>query len=44
MAHNNTAMMAVNPFFKNRVKFQKSMAVNDYYLANHVRPYPLGNV
>lgn len=44
MAHNNTAMMAVNPFKKNRVKFQKSMAINDYYLANHVRPYPLGNV
>lgn len=44
MAHNNTAMMAVNPFKKNRVKFQKSMAINDYYLANHHRPYPLGNV
>jgi len=44
MAHNNTAMMAVNPFKKNGVKFQKSMAINDYYLANNHRPYPLGNV
>lgn len=44
MAHNNTAMMAVSPFKKNRVTFQKSMAVNDYYLANSEKPYPLGNV
>ncbi|MBZ9934875.1 GMC family oxidoreductase [Mesorhizobium sp. BR1-1-16] len=44
MAHNNTAMMAVSPFKKNRVKFQKSMAINDYYLANREKPYPLGNV
>ncbi|WP_062014499.1 GMC family oxidoreductase [Aureimonas sp. AU4] len=44
MAHNNTAMMAVSPFRKNRVTFQKSMAINDFYLANSERPYPLGNV
>jgi choline dehydrogenase-like flavoprotein len=44
MAHNNTAMMAVHPLHKNRVKFQKSLCINDFYLANTVRPYPLGNV
>ena len=44
MAHNNTAMMAINPFKKNRVTFQKSLCINDFYLANSVRPYPLGNV
>ncbi|MBB3948509.1 choline dehydrogenase-like flavoprotein [Rhizobium skierniewicense] len=44
MAHNNTAMMAISPFKKNRVTFQKSMAINDYYLANSEKPYPLGNV
>ncbi|MDB6454086.1 GMC family oxidoreductase [Falsirhodobacter sp. 20TX0035] len=44
MAHNNTAMMAIHPFRKNNVTFQKSMAINDYYLANSHRPYPLGNV
>ncbi len=44
MAHNNTAMMAVSPFKKNRVKFQKSMAINDFYLANSEKPYPLGNI
>lgn len=44
MAHNNTAMMAVNPLRKNRVVFQKSLCINDFYLGNSVRPYPLGNV
>lgn len=44
MAHNNTAMMAVNPFAKNRVVFQKSLCINDFYLKNSVKPYPLGNV
>ncbi len=44
MAHNNTAMMAVNPFKKNKVVFQKSLCINDFYLANNVKPYPLGNV
>ena len=44
MAHNNTAMKAVSPFKKNRVVFQKSMAINDFYLANKERPYPLGNI
>ena len=44
MAHNNTAMMAISPFKKNRVTFQKSMAINDFYLANSEKPYPLGNI
>ncbi len=44
MAHNNTAMMAVNPLKKNHVVFQKSLCINDFYLKNAVRPYPLGNV
>ena len=44
MAHNNTAMMAVSPFRRNRVTFQKSMAINDYYFASTEKPYPLGNV
>jgi choline dehydrogenase-like flavoprotein len=44
MAHNNTAMMAIHPFRKNPVVFQKSLCINDFYFANAVRPYPLGNV
>ena len=44
MAHNNTAMRAVNPLKKNHVVFQKSLCINDFYLKNAVKPYPLGNV
>lgn len=44
MAHNNTAMMAIHPLRKNGVTFQKSLCINDFYLANAVRPYPMGNV
>jgi choline dehydrogenase-like flavoprotein len=44
MAHNNTAMMAVKPWVKNNVVFQKSLCINDFYLTNNVKPYPLGNV
>ncbi|MEI7598469.1 MAG: GMC family oxidoreductase [Aestuariivirga sp.] len=44
MAHNNTAMMAVNPLRRNNVVFQKSLCINDFYLKNDVKPYPLGNV
>jgi choline dehydrogenase-like flavoprotein len=44
MAHNNTAMMAVNPLKRNTVVFQKSLCINDFYLQNDVKPYPLGNV
>ncbi len=40
----NTAMMAVNPFRKNNVVFQKSLCINDFYLANSVRPISAGNV
>lgn len=44
MAHNNTAMMAIAPFKRNKVVFQKSLAINDYYLGSKQHPYPLGNV
>jgi choline dehydrogenase-like flavoprotein len=44
MAHNNTAMMAVNPLKRNTVVFQKSLCINDFYLKSSVKPYPLGNV
>jgi choline dehydrogenase-like flavoprotein len=44
MAHNNTAMMAIHPLRKNKVKFQKSLCINDFYLASPVRPYPMGNI
>ena len=44
MAHNNTAMMAIHPFRKNPVVFQKTLCINDYYFENDIAPYPLGNV
>jgi choline dehydrogenase-like flavoprotein len=45
MVHNNTALMAVDPFRKNPTVFQKTMAVNDFYFHGEgSHPYPLGNL
>jgi choline dehydrogenase-like flavoprotein len=44
MVHNNTALMAVDPFRRNRTVFQKTMAVNDFYFKGPDFPYPMGNI
>lgn len=44
MVHNNTALMAVDPRCVNQTVFQKTMAINDYYLRGPDWPYPLGNL
>lgn len=44
MVHNNTALMAVDPFRRNPTVFQKSMAVNDFYFSGPDWPYPMGNI
>jgi choline dehydrogenase-like flavoprotein len=45
MVHNNTALMAVNPFRINPTTFQKTMAVNDYYFhGEEGYRFPLGNL
>jgi choline dehydrogenase-like flavoprotein len=44
MVHNSTFMVAVDPRRKNRTRFQKTLAWNDWYTASHETPYPLGNV
>jgi len=44
MVHNNTALMAVHPTRQNRTVFQKTMAVNDYYLKSEDWDYPMGNI
>ena len=44
MVHNNTALMAVAPLRRNHTVFQKTMAVNDFYLRGPGFPYPLGNL
>ena len=44
MVHNNTGMLAVRPFRRNPVVFQKTLSVNDFYLKGPDWPYPLGNL
>ena len=43
LVHNSTFMMGVDPRRRNDVRFQKTLGVNDFYLAEASRP-PLGNV
>jgi choline dehydrogenase-like flavoprotein len=45
MIHNNSIMLAVDPRRANRVKYQKTLYVNDFYehgVADH--PFPLGHM
>ncbi len=44
MVHNNTALMAVDLLRRNPTVFQKTMAVNDFYLRGPNFPYPMGNL
>ncbi|MGS0625781.1 GMC oxidoreductase [Ralstonia sp. VS2407] len=44
MVHNSTFMLAVDPRRRNDVLFQKTLAINDWYLPSDERQYPLGNV
>ncbi len=44
MVHNNTALTAINPLKRNPTVFQKTMAVNDYYLRGDDFPWPMGNI
>jgi choline dehydrogenase-like flavoprotein len=44
MVHNNTALMAVHPLQRNPTVFQKTLAVNDFYLRGPDFPYPMGNL
>jgi choline dehydrogenase-like flavoprotein len=44
MVHNNTALVAVSPLRRNPVVFQKTMAVNDFYLKGPGWNYPMGNL
>ena len=43
MVHNATFMVAIDPRHKNRVDFQKTLMVNDWYLEGP-QGYPLGNI
>ena len=44
MVHNSTFMLAVDPRRKNKVIFQKTLAINDWYSAGPHNSFPLGNV
>lgn len=44
MVHNNTALMGVHPTRRNHTVFQKTAAVNDFYLSGPGFPYPMGNL
>jgi choline dehydrogenase-like flavoprotein len=44
MAHNPTALMAVDPRRRSDVVYQKSLAVNDFYFGAPDYPWPMGNV
>ena len=44
MVHNNSGLVAVDPRRKNDVVFQKTMAINDFYLKGPDWNYPLGNL
>jgi choline dehydrogenase-like flavoprotein len=44
MVHNSTFFMGVDPRRRNTVSFQKTLGLNDWYLAGRDNPFPLGNV
>ncbi|MDB5074697.1 MAG: putative oxidoreductase [Chloroflexi bacterium] len=44
MVHNNTAMTAVHPVRRNDTMFQKTFAINDFYLGSDDWPHPMGNI
>jgi choline dehydrogenase-like flavoprotein len=44
MAHLATMMQGFHPFRKNASVFQKTVAINDFYLRGPDAPYPLGQI
>ena len=44
MVHANSVLIAAHPGRRNRVVFQKTLAVNDFYHGAPDWPYPLGNL
>jgi len=44
MAHLATMMQGFHPLRRNQVVFQKTVAVNDFYLRGPDTPYPLGQI
>jgi choline dehydrogenase-like flavoprotein len=42
--HNSTFFLGVDPRRRNMTSFQKTLGLNDWYLAGPDNPYPLGNL
>jgi choline dehydrogenase-like flavoprotein len=44
MNHNSSALIAICPLLRNRSIYQKTLSFNDFYNADPITGYPLGNV
>ncbi len=44
MVHNSTFFMGVNPFRTNTTAWQKTLGINDWYVAGPDNEFPLGNL
>ena len=44
MVHNSTFFLGVDPRRRNTTNFQKTLGLNEWYLAGPDTPYPLGNL
>ncbi len=44
MQHTITVVMAIDPVHRNLTKFQKTVAINDYYGGDKKYPFPMGNI
>lgn len=44
MVHNSTFLVGVSPVRRNRTAWQKTLGLNDWYVAGPDTPYPLGNL
>lgn len=44
MNHNSSALIAISPLLRNRSIYQKTLSFNDFYDADPITGYPLGNV
>ena len=44
MMHNNAALIAICPWKTNTTTFQKTLAINDWYLKGPDWPWPMGNL
>ena len=44
MFHNHSGVVAIHPFRRNTTRFQKAIALTDYYLGDQSFPHPMGMI